>query len=51
VGFGVDNVAMEKIFFENYGFPYQFSFQHTHLSHRAGIIGPLLAGEPSREPG
>jgi hypothetical protein len=49
VGFVVDNVTLGKVFFENFGFPCQFSFHRTHLSPRVGTTGPLLAGEPSRE--
>jgi hypothetical protein len=47
----VDEVALEQVFFEYFGFPCQFSFQrllHTHhLSSGAGKIGQLVADVPS----
>jgi hypothetical protein len=42
--FVVDKVALGKVFFAYFGFPYQFSFHlllhaHHHLSSGVGIIG------------
>jgi hypothetical protein len=41
-------VALEQVFSEYFGFPYQFSFHrllhiHHHQSSRAGTVGQLLA--------
>jgi hypothetical protein len=48
VGFVVEKVALEQVFSEYFGFPYQFSFHrlfhiHHHLSFGAGTIGQIVA--------
>jgi hypothetical protein len=51
LGFVVGKVALEHVFSEYFGFPYQFSFHrlfHTyHLPSGAGTIGKLVADIPS----
>jgi hypothetical protein len=51
VGFVVNKVALERVFFEYFCFPYKFSFHrllHTHhLSSGAGTIGQLVDDVPS----
>jgi hypothetical protein len=52
VGFLVDEVEMERVFFEYFGFPCQFSFYqllyiHHHVSSGAGTIGKTVADVPN----
>jgi hypothetical protein len=46
VGFAVDEVVLEQVFSEYFGFPYQFSFhrllQIHHLSSGAATINQLV---------
>jgi hypothetical protein len=47
VGFVVDKVAFVQLLSEYFGVPCQLSFHqmpHTHLSSKAGTIGPLMTG-------
>jgi hypothetical protein len=47
VGFVVDNVVLEQVFSEYFGFPCQFSFHRLlhihHISSGAGTVGQLVA--------
>jgi hypothetical protein len=50
VGFVVDNVVLEQVFSEYFGFSCQFSIHqmlHTHLSFGAGKVSQLIADVPS----
>jgi hypothetical protein len=52
VGFVVNKVALEQVFSEYFGFPFQFSFHlllhfHHYLSSGTGTIGQLVADVPS----
>jgi hypothetical protein len=50
VGFVTNNVSLGQIFFEYFGFPYQFSSRqilHSRLSSGAGTIGQLVADVPN----
>jgi hypothetical protein len=50
VGFVVDKMALEQIFFEFFGFPHQLSFDkmlHIRLSSGAGTINQLVTDVPS----
>jgi hypothetical protein len=51
VGYVVDKVALEQVFSEYFGFPYQFSFHRLlhihHLSSGAGTMGQIVADVPS----
>jgi hypothetical protein len=50
MGFVMDKVALEQVFFEYFSFPRQFSFLQllqNHLSSGAGTVGQIVADVPS----
>jgi hypothetical protein len=55
VGFMVEKVALGQVYFEYFGFPFQFSFHrllhtHYHLSSGAATVGQLVPSGLSLTP-